>query len=132
MYIANQPVIRTLSFNSLNLDVKTISDYTPAQLYHITRKNSHPRALALDNQKTIGGVLLHKSDCGNFSFFQGDLRVDNIQVKITVEQMDAIHPLVTPPTDFTLDDNIEFSVCFIYEEFGLDGVQHDASFWWRY
>jgi hypothetical protein len=130
LYTENQPVIRTISFNYLGQDVKTVSDFNASQLYHVTRKNSHPRSQSVINQQTIGGVLLHRSDCGDFSFFEGGER-DVIELTVSVDSMDVIHPDVTTNlTNPMLQDPLEFSVTFIYENFGLNGVQHDAKFWW--
>ena len=47
--VEEQPTIHTIKFTCLNQDIKTISDYDKDQLYHITRRNSHPRANSQDN-----------------------------------------------------------------------------------
>ena len=83
----------------------------------------------MNNEKRIGGLLLHRDDYASFSFFEGG-ELDTIRLTIAVEDFDAVHPDVTG-ANFTAEDNLKFIVCFIHEDHGLSGTQHEASFWWR-
>ena len=111
-----------------NQDVKTISDMDANQIFHLTRKNSHPHSLANENQKNIGAVLLSAEDCGNFEFLDRH-QFDNIRMQIRVTDFLNKHESVTGTV--TGEEDLLFRVCFIYNDYGLEGVAHEAKFWWR-
>jgi hypothetical protein len=130
----NQPVIREIKFTLLGQDIKTVSDLDEEQLYHTTRRNSHPHSDSRNNQKTIGAVFLHKSDVGNFSQFKDVIGKDTLKFEITVTKLYDIYPgVATQQTDnqsaLTLTDPLTFRACLIYTNYGLAGRLHDAKFW---
>jgi hypothetical protein len=125
-WINSCPVIRTLKFTVLNQDVKTVSDLDVTQLYHATRRNSHLQADTAENQRVVGAVLLHRSDVGNFSEF--DELSGNITVDIEVG-FDLFHPQADVPNALVRTDPLIFKVCFIYENYSVQGRRGEAEFW---
>jgi hypothetical protein len=127
----SQPVINTVKFLVFNQEIKTVSDLSKSQLYQATRRNSHIHALGKTNQKTVGAVLLHRTDVGNLSEF--DEIKGNVSFDIEVTDFDLFHPEVLPdqlPLNFVQTDPLIFKVCFIYQNFALKGRDNEAEFWY--
>lgn len=135
------PVIQGLRLDILGRELKCISSLDEDGLYLATRRNSHVQADVLANYKEIGGVLLSRTDCGDFIQFSELEGTDLFDCTISVTQCEYVHEdyvverevVGQNPAEFALtrELDIRMNVLFLYSEYSLSGKQHDATFWFK-
>ena len=121
--IQEEPVVKHIRIRHIGQDFKTVSDYTPEDLYHLTYRNSHPKADTLSNERNIGAVLLTAEDLGDFSFWNQDR---NLTFELEVDDYALIHEDVLEDAP---DTALQLKVLLVYNTHSLSGVSHEARFW---
>ena len=130
LFFKYPPVIKTISFELYQQDVKSVSDLTEVQLAHATRRNSNFRSDTLENRKNVGGVLLGREDFANFNEWESTPN-DNFTGKFIVHA-DDWDDTVTPSDSIyeaILDAHKRLIVLFIYENYGFTGTANNCRFW---
>ena len=129
-YTINEPRITNVYLELFNQNMKSVSDLNPGQLYHAVRRNSNYRADTAHNIETEGCVLLTRSDFGNWSRWQQQLRFDNFKGRFIVrfDSTSRDRTISDELNEELENQDITFTVIFVYHNYSFVGTPFNNRF----
>ena len=128
-YVGRNPTVETLKMSIFGEELSCVSRLDTDAMYHLTRRNSHIHASVAKNYELLGAAFLTKDDCMDFEQWKGLPGVDLFNLDVTCSGF-TYDSTPSSETDSLGSKGLDLRmrVLFCYQNFGLNGKQHDSVF----